>query len=303
MESLIGGGAPANGVIKDTDTAGFRADVIDASMQTPVIVDFWAPWCGPCKQLGPALERAVQAARGKVKLVKINVDQNQALAAQMRIQSIPAVWAFFQGRPIDAFVGALPDSQIKTFVERLAKQAGDGDDALQDALDHAREALAAGDFNAAGNIYGQVLQVEPGLPEAIAGFARTLLALGRRAEAEEVLNTAPPEAAKAPEVVSVVRELELMAQAGDVAADTRSLRDRLAKDPDDHQARIDLATALFAGGNRQGAIDELLEAIRRDREWNEQAARKELLKYFEALGPKDPLTLSARRRLSSLLFS
>ena len=302
METIIGGAA-ATDVIKDTNTAAFRADVIDASMQTPVIVDFWAPWCGPCKQLTPALERAVQAARGKVKLVKVNVDENQALAAQMRIQSIPAVWAFFQGRPVDAFAGALPESQIKTFVERLAKQSGQGDDALDEALDQAQQALAAGDFNTAGSLYGQILQVEPGNSTAIAGLARTLLGVGRRSEAEEVLNTAPPEAAKAPEVVSVIRELELMAEAGDVSADTRALRERLAKNADDHEARVDLAMALFAGGNRQGAIDELIESIRRDREWNDQAARKQLLKFFEALGPKDPLTVSTRRRLSSILFS
>ncbi len=302
METIIGGAA-ATDVIKDTNTAGFRADVIDASMQTPVIVDFWAPWCGPCKQLTPALERAVQAARGKVKLVKVNVDENQALAAQMRIQSIPAVWAFFQGRPVDAFAGALPESQVKTFVERLAKQSGQGDDALDEALEQAQQALTAGDFNTAGSLYGQILQVEPGNPSAIAGLARTLLGVGRRSEAEEVLNSAPPEAAQAPEVVSVIRELELMAEAGDGTTDTRALRERLAKDADDHEARIDLAMALFAGGNRQGAIDELIEAIRRDREWNDQAARKQLLKFFEALGPKDPLTVSTRRRLSSILFS
>ncbi len=302
METIIGGAA-APDAIKDTNTAGFRADVIDASMQTPVIVDFWAPWCGPCKQLTPALERAVQAARGKVKLVKVNVDENQALAAQMRIQSIPAVWAFFQGRPVDAFAGALPESQVKTFVERLAKQSGQGDDALEEALEQAQQALTAGDFNTAGSLYGQILQVEPGNPTAIAGLARTLLGVGRRSEAEEVLNTAPPEAANAPEVVSVIRELELMAEAGDGTTDTRALRERLAKDADDHEARVDLAMALFAGGNRQGAIDELIEAIRRDREWNDQAARKQLLKFFEALGPKDPLTVSTRRRLSSILFS
>lgn len=302
METIIGGAA-ATDAIKDTSTADFRADVIDASMQTPVIVDFWAPWCGPCKQLTPALERAVQAARGKVRLVKVNVDENQALAAQMRIQSIPAVWAFFQGRPIDAFAGALPESQVKAFVDRLAKQSGQGDDALDEALERAQQALDAGDFNAAGSLYGQILQVEPGHPSAIAGLARTLLGVGRRTEAEEVLSSAPPEAAKAPEVVSVIRELELMAEAGDVATDTRALRERLAKNADDHEARVDLAMALFAGGNRQGAIDELIESIRRDREWNEQAARKQLLKFFEALGPKDPLTVSTRRRLSSILFS
>ncbi len=305
MEPMLGSAAraPAD-VIKESSTAGFRADVLDASMSVPVVVDFWAPWCGPCKQLGPALERAVTAARGKVRMVKINVDDNQQLAAQMRIQSIPAVYAFFQGRPVDYFMGALPESQVKTWVERLIGLAGQGaESGLDDALAQAKELLEAGDFQAAGGLYSQILQHEPGLPVAIAGLARCLIGLGELKQARAVLDGAPAEAAKAPEIVSVRSQIELAEQTAGAGRRVPELMERLARNHDDHATRMELAMALYGAGKREAAVDELLDIVRRDREWNEQAARKQLLKLLEAFGPADPLTQSARRRLSSILFS
>ena len=304
MEQMIGGAAtPAGDVIKDTSDAAFAADVIDASSTVPVIVDFWAPWCGPCRQLGPALEKAVTAARGKARLVKINIDENPQVASQLRIQSIPAVYAFFQGRPVDGFVGALPESQIKAFVDKLTKLAGEGADPLEEILEHAKQALEAEDFQTAGSIYSQILQEVPDIPAAIAGLARALIGLGQVDQARAVLDGAGGEAAKAQEVISARSLLELSESAGSGGSDVRNLRDAVAANPDDHQARVDLAMALYAQGDRQGAADALLESIRLDREWNENEARKQLLKLFEAFGPTDPVTVSSRRKLSSMLFS
>ncbi|HEX7966658.1 MAG TPA: thioredoxin [Stellaceae bacterium] len=305
METILGGAAaPATGanLIKNGSTQSFMADVIDASHEAAVVVDFWAPWCGPCKQLGPALEKAVRDAKGAVRLVKIDIDQNPELAQQMRIQSIPAVYAFKDGRPVDGFVGALPDSQVKQFVARLAGGAA-GPSPIEEAVALGKEALAAGDAPRAANIFGQVLQHEPGNAEAIAGLARTAIARKDYAKARQLLDRAPPEAAKHAEVAAARTALEL-AEAGEKAkGDLVELRLRLERDPKDHQARLDLAAALFASGERDKAVDELLDLVRRDRQWNDQAARKQLLKYFEAMGPTDPLTVSARKRLSSILFS
>ena len=306
METILGGApAPATGanLIKNGSTQSFMADVIDASHEAAVIVDFWAPWCGPCKQLGPALEKAVRDAKGAVRLVKIDIDQNPELAQQMRIQSIPAVYAFKDGRPVDGFVGALPDSQVKQFVARLATGAAAGPSPIDEAVTLGKEALAAGDTPRAANIFGQVLQHEPGNAEAIAGLARAAIARKDYAKARQLLDRAPPEAAKHAEVAGARTALEL-AEAGEKAkGGLVELRLRLERDPKDHQARLELASALFASGERNQAVDELLESVRRDRQWNEQAARKQLLKYFEAMGPTDPLTVSARKRLSSILFS
>jgi putative thioredoxin len=304
MDQLIGGAAATTdgaNLITNGSTATFMADVVDASHDVAVIVDFWAPWCGPCKQLGPAIEKAVRDARGAVRLVKINIDENPELAQQMRIQSIPAVYAFKDGRPVDGFVGALPESQVKQFVGRLA--AGGGPSPIEEALALAKEALAAGDAPRAGNIFTQVLQHEPENVEAIAGLARIALDRKDYVKARELLGRVPADGANHQDVVAVRTGLEL-AEAGDKAAGAvGELKARLEREPKDHQARYDLASALFAAGEREEAIDQLLDLVRRDRTWNEEAARKQLVKFFEAMGHSDPLTVAARRRLSSILFS
>ncbi len=309
MEQLIGGGAPADAsAVKNGSTATFMADVIDASREAAVVVDFWAPWCGPCKQLGPVIEKAVRDSRGKVRLVKINVDENQELAAQMRIQSIPAVYAFKDGRPVDGFVGALPESQVKQFVQRLVSAAGAGGagaegDPIAEAVALAKEAAAAGDQARATNIYQQVLQHEPGNVDALAGLVRAAVAKKDFAKAKQYLAQVPKESASHAEITAARAALELAEAGSKAAGSLGELKARVAKDAGDHQARYDLAAALFAAGEREQAIDELLELIRRDRAWNEEAARKQLLKFFEAIGLSDPLTVAARRRLSAILFS
>jgi len=304
MEPLIGGNGGASDVdlIKDSDTANFAADVIEVSKDVPVIVDFWAPWCGPCKQLTPAIEKAVRGAGGQVKLVKINVDDNQELAGQLRIQSIPTVFAFKDGQPVDGFVGALPESQIKTFIQKLGGDAGPNE--LDQALDQADEALAAGDHATAGNIYSQVLRAEPTEARAAAGLVRALLAGGDVESARKILDSLDETVAGSAEVAGARAAVELAEQtSGGDSAEIEPLRQKVAANEKDHQARLDLAVALFGIGQCEEAVDALLEIIRRDRQWNEEAARKQLLKFFEALGPTDPLTIDSRRRLSSLLFS
>jgi putative thioredoxin len=311
MDAIIGAGAPkgngaaAGDLIKNSSQASFMADVVDGSRDVPVIVDFWAPWCGPCKQLGPLLEKAVREAKGAVRMVKINVDEAQELAAQMRIQSIPAVYAFFQGRPVDGFVGALPESQIKAFIQRLTQLGGGeaGPSPVEEALEAAKQALAENDLGAASAIYGQVLAHEPGNIPATAGLARAHLMAGDAARARQLIDAVPKDKAGAAEIASVRSAIELAEQAGKAAGELEPLMQRLRQDANDHQARFDLAMAQYAAGNREQAVDELLEIVRRNREWNEQAARKQLLKLFEAMGPTDELTISARRRLSSILFS
>jgi putative thioredoxin len=296
-------GADAD-LIKDSSDRAFMADVVEASRDVPVIVDFWAPWCGPCKQLGPMLEKSVQAARGKVRLVKINIDENPQIAGQLRVQSIPAVFAFFQGRPIDGFMGALPESQVKQWIDRLIKAAGEGGDdgGLEEALTAAREALEAGDTETAGAIYSQILQADQTIAAAYAGLARVLMATDRLDDAAQFLDQVPAELAKDQDVVAARTALDLARQTSDIGP-VNELNERLARDPDDHQARLDLAMALYASGKREEAVEALLEIVRRDREWNEQAARKQLVKFFEAFGPTDRLTILARRKLSSILFS
>ena len=276
------------------------ADVIEASQDVPVIVDFWAPWCGPCKTLGPALEAAVTAARGKVRMVKINVDENQALSAQLRIQSIPTVYAFFQGRPVDAFQGALPASELKKFVEKLAGLAGDG--GLGEALAEAETMLAEGAVVDAAQVFAAILAQEPESAAAYGGLARAHLAMGELDQAEALLNNAPEAIAGAQELETARAQLALARQAAN-AGPVDELRARLAAEPGDHQARFDLAQALHARGDAEAAIDELLELFRRDREWNEGAAKAQLFIIFDALKPNDPLAQKGRRRLSSMIFA
>jgi putative thioredoxin len=306
MEALIGGGAPQAGdanLVKNGTTATFMADVIDASHEAAVVVDFWAPWCGPCKQLGPALEKAVRDAKGAVRMVKINIDENPDLAQQMRIQSIPAVYAFKDGRPVDGFVGALPDSQVKQFVGKLAASAGPSVSPIAEAVALAKESFTAGDHPRAANIFAQVIQHDPGNVDAMAGLARIAIAKQDLKQASEILAKIPAEHASHAEVIAARTGLEL-AEAGSKAAGAiGELKARLEQNPKDHQARLDLASALFASGEREPAIDQLLEVVRRDREWNDQAARKQLVKFFEAIGLTDPLTVQSRKRLSSILFS
>jgi len=302
MNTILGGPsaagpAPAD-LIKDSDTRNFMKDVIQESRKVQVIVDFWAPWCGPCKQLGPALEKVVQQAGGKVKLVKINIDENQQIAQQMRIQSIPAVYAFHNGQPVDGFVGALPESRIREFVGRLG---GEGANPIAEALEAAKEAAEQGNGEEAAAIYAEILNHEPDNAAAIAGLARHFVATGDLAKARDVLAKAPASLAANAEIAGARAALALKEQA-EKAGDTGALEARIVADPKDHQARIDLAHARLARNDREGAADALLEAIRIDRNWNDQAARQELLKFFEAWGHMDPATVAARRKLSSLLF-
>jgi putative thioredoxin len=297
-----GGGAAAAAAVKDVTTASFMAEVVDASFDQPVIVDFWAPWCGPCKQLGPILEKVVRGANGAVRMVKLNIDENPEIAQQMRIQSIPAVYAFKDGRPVDGFVGALPESQVKQFVQRLGGGGG-GPSPVDEALAMAKEAVQTGDHASAVALYSQILQHEPEHIEALGGLARALVARGELDKAQQALARVPKESANHADITAARAALELAEQAQKAMGSAGKLRARLEQNPDDHEARLELATALFGSGEREAAVDELLNLYKRDRNWDEGAARKQLVKFFEAMGPTDPLTLSARRRLSSLMFS
>ncbi|TAJ71329.1 MAG: co-chaperone YbbN [Phenylobacterium sp.] len=291
-------GAPAAAdLIKDTTDASFVADVVEASKTTPVIVDFWAPWCGPCRQLGPAIEKAVLAAKGAVKLVKVDIDQNPAYAGQLRVQSIPAVFAFVDGRPVDGFMGALPDSQVKAFVDRLAKQGGGSP--VDELLEMAKESLDLGDLGGAAQAYAQALQMEPGNVKAIGGMARLYQQSGDLERAAEVLEMAP-EGAKDPGIDAVRAALALAAEA---PSETAEFEARILADGDDHEARLEYAKALAAGGRMHEAVDQLIESIRRDRAWNDEAARRQLLTIFEAAGQMSDVAKQGRRKLSSILFS
>ncbi|WP_166418066.1 thioredoxin family protein [Cochlodiniinecator piscidefendens] len=302
MLELGQGAAPAQDLIKDGSEATFMQDVVEMSQTVPVIVDFWAPWCGPCKTLGPALEAAVIAAGGKVRMVKLDVDQNQAIAGQMRVQSIPTVYAFYQGQPIDGFQGAQPESEIKAFVERVVAAGGGEDAGLDEAVAAAEEMLAEGAIEDAAQTFAAVLEEEPQNAGAYGGLVRCHIAAGNLDEAEATLNGAPAEISTAPELEAAHAQLELAKQAAD-AGPVAELRSAVEADADNHQARFDYATALHANGDTETAIAELLELFRRDREWNDGAAKTQLFTIFDALPPQDELVLNGRRKLSSMIFA
>jgi len=288
--------------IKDGTDAGFVADVVEQSKTVPVIVDFWATWCGPCKTLGPSIEAAVTKAKGKVKLVKIDVDKNPTYAGQLRVQSIPTVYAFYEGKPVDGFQGALPPSQVDAFVEKIAALAPDPDGGLADALIAAEELLAEGAVADAAETFAAILQEEPAHAAAYGGLIRCHIALGELDQAEATLNGAPAEISKAPEIEAAHAQLGLARQAAK-AGPVSELQDRVDADPTDHQARFDLATALHASGQVEEGVNELLELFRRDREWNDGAAKTQLFTIFDALTAKDPIAINGRRKLSSLIFA
>jgi len=300
MTILDGASPPETDLVKEGSDQGFMADVIEASRAQPVIVDFWAPWCGPCRQLGPPLETAVRGAAGKVKLVKINIDEHPGVAGQLGVRSIPAVYAFDQGRPVDGFMGVIPESQIKLFIDRLAGASMEQE--VEPLLEQAAESLKLGDAGGAAQSYAAALQLDPANPKAIAGMARVFLGAGDTDQARAVLDMLPPEKANDPDIAGVRAALELADGAAD-AGDHAELGAKVAADPNDLQARFDLAEALSARGDLEAASEQLLAIIAADRAWNDEAARKQLLKVFDAAGPASDVAKQGRRKLSAILFS
>lgn len=300
MSFIDGAAPPETDIVKEGTDQGFMADVIEPSRQTPVIVDFWAPWCGPCRTLGPPLEKAVRAAGGKVRLVKINIDEHPGVAGQLGVRSIPAVYAFDKGRPVDGFMGAIPESQIKLFVDRLA--GADMAAEIAPLLEQAAESLRLGDIGGAAQGFTTVLQLDPTNTKAIAGMARIALNEGDADNAREILAMAPPEKANDPDIAGVRAALELASNAP-AAGHAGDLALKVANNPDDLEARFELAEALSARGDLENASEHLLAIIAKNRDWNEGAARQQLLKIFEAAGPMSDVTKQGRRKLSAILFS
>jgi putative thioredoxin len=296
---ILDQGGASSDLVKDTTTKDFMRDVIEASRDVPVLVDFWAPWCGPCRQLTPVLEKAVRAAKGAVRLVKLNIDEHPQIPGQMGVQSIPAVFAFQDGRPVDGFMGALPESRVKAFIARLVGDGAADDEADMEA---AEAALAAGDVNRAAQAFGEILQKDAENAQAAAGLAKCYIKTGDLARAEQTLALVAPAKADSAPVASARAALELARKAGDTK-DIEALRTALAADPNDARARFDLALALNAKGELNGALEELLTLVAKNRNWNDDAARKQLLQLFDAWGPGDPVTVLGRQRLSSLLFA
>ncbi|MGX1098323.1 thioredoxin [Amorphus sp. MBR-141] len=295
------GAAAGDGVVIDATTQTFARDVLEASRAVPVLVDFWAPWCGPCKQLTPILEKVVREAGGTVRLVKLNIDDDPQIAQQLGIQSIPAVIAFKDGRPVDGFMGALPEGQVKQFVEQIAGPGGPGA-ALAEALAQADALRQSGELQGAVELYLDILQQDPGSVEAIAGLALCQVEAGDVEDARQTLAMIPEELAGDPNVAAVHAAIALADEAAE-AGDAAALEAQVQANPDDHQARFDLAVALAGSGAREKAVEHLLAILRADREWNDAAARTKLLSFFEVWGPKDPATIVGRRKMSSLLFS
>ena len=292
--------APKDDLVSDTTTQTFVKDVIEESKKLPVLVDFWAAWCGPCKALTPVLEKVVRNAKGKVKLVKMNIDEHPAIPGQLGIQSIPAVFAFVNGQPVDGFLGALPESQVQAFVDRLGAKTGGGEEA--DTLKAADDLLAKGDASGAAEMYAHQLATEPENVRALAGLTRAHVKAGNLQPARATFSLIPPGKENDPAVSAARAALELAEQASK-AGDPAALEEKVKANPADFQARLELAVALNANGRREEALAQLLEIIRRDRKWNDQAARKQLIQFFEAWGQTDPHTVEGRRRLSSILFS
>ncbi|MEM7423981.1 MAG: co-chaperone YbbN [Pseudomonadota bacterium] len=300
MIELGTGTADTATAVKDSTDATFMQDVIEASREKPIVVDFWAEWCGPCKTLGPLLEQAVAATKGKVQMVKVDIDRSPMIAQQMRIQSIPAVFAFVDGRPVDGFMGAVSPGEVNDFVARIAR--GAGADALEEALDAADQMLEEGAAAEAAQTYAAVLGEDPENARAMGGMVRAALATGDVDRAKAMLDQVPASMTDKPPITAARAAVELAEQAAD-AGETGALRAALDRDPEDHQARFDLSVALAAAGDHEGAIDALLELFRRDREWNDGAAKDQLMTLFDTLGPTDPLGLKGRRRLSSMIFA
>ena len=300
MQDIAGAAPPADNLVKDTTTQGFMKDVIEESRRQPVLVDFWAEWCGPCKQLTPVLESAVKSAKGKVKLVKMDIDKHPAIPGQMGIQSIPAVIAFVNGQPADGFLGALPESQVKDFIARITKDKLGGE--AQDLLKTADEALAAGHAEDAVALYSEVLHDDPASVPALAGLARAQVAAGSLDEAKQTLARIP-EAKQNDSAVAAARSALEVAEQAKSAGPVGELEQKVAANPADHQARFDLAVALNAAGKREAAADQLIAIVKRDRKWDDDKARKQLVQFFEAWGPTDEATVNGRRKLSSVLFA